>query len=129
MGTLFSASNTAITSPSLKPLDASSGFGFTNPGVNVFTSGSTYTNSGGLRGVTVNKSGSNYILQFGSADTTSAFPLISSINFQINGSSSSYFIGSDFTVSFAQNSSNGQFTTQITVTNATMTTLLNNSFL
>jgi hypothetical protein len=128
--TLFSDSSTAITSPSLKPGNASSGFLSGNPAVNVFTSGSTYTNSGGLRGAVVSKSGSIYYLEFGSNDTTfdNSFS-ISSISININSTPATYSNFSDFTVSFAENTVNGRFSATINAINATLITLLNNSFL
>ena len=129
MQTLFSDSKNAITSPSLAPIDAASGFGFTNPGINVSTSGSSYNNQSGLRGAVVSKSGTDYLIQFGSNDITSATPSVSSISFNINGSPSSYSNFSDFNVAFAFNSSNGEFIMQISAINATLMTLLNNSFL
>jgi hypothetical protein len=128
--TLFSDSSTAITSPSLKPLDASSGFSSTNPGITVSTSSGTYNNQSGLRGAVVSKSGSTYILEFGSGNPTfdNSFS-ISSISFNINMSPSTYMNFSDFNVSYRENTSYGKFTVEMLVSNATMQTLLNNSFL
>ena len=126
--TLFADSKTSITSPSVAPLDAQSSFGFTNPGIAVSTSGSPYGNGSGSRGVTVNKFGPNFNLAFGSNDFTSASPSVNSIGFSINGSSATYFSGSDFSVLAANNSSNGMFIMQISSFNATLTTLLTNSF-
>jgi hypothetical protein len=129
MQTLFTTSKAAITSPSLAPIDASSAFGFTNPNITVSTSGLTYDNATGQRGIVVSKSGTDYLLQFGSADTISAAPSVTSISFNINGSPSSYSNFSDFNVSFAFNSASGMFIMQMSVSNMTLQTLLNNSFL
>jgi hypothetical protein len=130
MRTLFADSSTAITSPSLKPLDASSGFGASNPSISVSTSGSSYNNQTGVRGASVSKSGASYILEFGSANTTFSNSFsVTSLFVNINGSPSSYFNSSDFNVSFAENTANGRFTMFMTVSNATLQTLLNNSFL
>jgi len=129
--TLFSDSSTAITSPSLKPLDASSGFSFTNPSVSVSTSSGTYDNQSGLRGVVISKASPTiYILEFGSGNSTfdSTFS-ISSISFNINSSPSTYSNFSDFSVFSAENTSSGKFSMTINVSNATLTTLLANSFL
>lgn len=128
--TLFSDSSTAITSPSLKPLDASSGFSSTNPGITVSTSSGTYNNQSGLRGAVVSKVGSTYYLEFGSNNPTfdNSFS-ISSISFNINMSPSTYMNFSDFNVVYRENTSSGKFRVEMTVSNATLTTLLNNSFL
>lgn len=127
--TLFSDSKTAITTPSFAPIDATSGFGSGNPQILLSTSGSSYNNSGGQRGITVNKAGPSYYLDFGTADTTAATPSVSSMSLTINSSMSGFLSGSDFSVISASNSSNGMFRLQITSSNATLTTILNNSFL
>jgi hypothetical protein len=131
MQTLFNSSKTAIASPSLKPLDASSGFASTNPWVDVAGAGFGYSNSNGLRGVTVSKAGTDYVINFGSADFTPASPVtIGSFNITINsGTTANYLSGTDFTQISGSNSSNGMFSMQISVTNATLATLLANSFL
>ena len=129
MQTLFASSKTAQTSPNLAPYNASSGYSSSNPSISVSTTGSTYDNSGGRLGVVVSKSMTNYILAFGSGDFTSASPTVNSIQFTVNMSSSTYFAGSDFTVSFANNSSTGGFAMLMSVSNPTLQTLLNNSFL
>ena len=127
--TLFSDSKTAITTPSFAPIDATSGFGSGNPQILLSTSGSSYNNSGGQRGITVNKFGSTFTLAFGTADTTSAFPTVNSMSININGSMSGYSAGVDFTASGESNSSNGMFIMLITPINPTLTALLTNSFL
>lgn len=129
MQTLFTASKAAITSPSLAPVDASSSFSPTNPGISVSTSGSTYSNQSGQRGAVISKSGTDYILQFGSADTASTSATVTSLSLNINGAPSSYSNFSDFNVSFAFNSASGMFFMQMSVSNTTLRTLLNNSFL
>lgn len=130
MKATMAAGKAAITSPSFAPLDASSSGSSTNPVISVSTSGSTYTNSSGNRlGIVVNKSLSNYRISFASTDTISASPSVSSMSITINGSMSGYISGSDFSVLFANNSSNGMFEMLISSSNPTLTTLLNNSFL
>lgn len=129
MQTLFSDSKAAITSPSVAPFDASSGFSPSNPQISVSTSGPTYANSGGYDGITVNKVGSDFEIRFGSGDFSSASPTVFSISFQINGTPSSYSSGIDFSVSFAGNSSFAEFAMLISPSNPTLTTLLTNSFL
>jgi len=129
--TLFSDSSAAITSPSLKPLDAQSGFTFTNPQVYVFTSASSYNNQNGLKGAVVSKSGSTYILEFGSNsnvfDNTNP---ATSMYFTINNSSTATFTNpADFNPSYTENSALGRFKVEMTVSNATLQTLLDNSFL
>jgi hypothetical protein len=71
----------------------------------------------------------NYILSFGSGNTSSASPTVLDIQFTINMSSTTYYAGTDFTVFFANNSSNGGFEMLMSVSNGTLQTLLNNSFL
>jgi hypothetical protein len=126
--TLFADSKASITSPSVAPLDAFSSAGLTNPGISVSTSGPPYNNGGGQRGITVNKFGPNFNLAFGSGNTISASPSVSSIQFTINGSSTTYNSGIDFSVFGTSNSSNGEFIMQISPSNPTLTTLLTNSF-
>ena len=125
----FDASAAAIASPSVAPFDASSSLSFSNPSISVATSGSTYINTTGPYGIVLSKIGSDYFVQFGSGDFTTAFPSVTSISFTINGSPSSYSAGTDFTSSFSGNSSNGQFSMTVAPINATLTTLLANSFL
>jgi len=128
MQTLFSDSKAAITSPSVAPLDAFSGGSFSNPTIYLLdTLGNPYGSSD--RGITVNKFGPNFVLAFGSNNTTPAFVTVSSIQFTINGSSTTYNAGTDFTASGESNSSNGMFIMQISPSNPTLTTLLTNSFL
>jgi hypothetical protein len=129
MQTLFSDSKNAITSPSLAPLDAQSAVGFTNPSIVVSAGGPSYSNASGQRGVVVSKSGSIYYLDFASADLSSAFPSVNSIGITVNSSSSSYSAGVDFNVFAAENNANGRFSLVMTPTNATLQTLLDNSFL
>jgi hypothetical protein len=131
MQTLFNSSKTAVASPSLKPLDASSGYASTNPWVDIGGAGFSYSNQNGVRGVTVNKAGTDYVINFGSADFTPVSPVtIGSLNITINsGATSSFSPGVDFTQISASNSSSGMFSMQISVINATLTTLLANSFL
>jgi hypothetical protein len=130
MQTLFSDSKAAITSPSLAPLDATSGFASANPWVGVAGAGFGYTNQNGLRGVTVSKTGPNYLLEFGTNDFTPASVTVGALDITINsGGTSSYFSGADFTQFSASNSSNGMFALVMSVSNATLQTLLDNSFL
>jgi len=129
--TLFSDSSAAITSPSLKPLDAQSGFNVTNPQVNVSTSALNYNNQAGLKGAVVSKSGSTYILEFGSNSTTfdnsnQATSMFFGINNVFTATFTSYI---DFVPSYTENSALGRFKVEMTVSNATLQTLLNNSFL
>ena len=129
MQTLFADSKTAQTTPNLAPFDATSGYASSNPGIFVSTTTGTYNNSGGRLGAVVSKSMTNYILGFGSADFSSASPTVTSIQITINSSSTTYTAGTDFTAFFANNSSNGGFEMLMSVSNATLQTLLNNSFL
>lgn len=128
--TLFSDSKNAIAIPSLAPLNAASAIALTNPGLQVNTTGFSYDNQSGARGITVNKSGTDYLIDFGSNDITPVSPsTITTLNFSINGSVSAYSTGTDFTQISASNSSNGMYAMQISVSNATLITLLDNSFL
>jgi len=129
MQAIFLASKNAINSNSFRPVDATNAFGINNPSITVYTSGSTYTNSSGQRGVLVVKPGGYYIA-FASADTIPASGFtVNQLQFNINGSLSTYFSGSDFTSGFSQNSSNGQFLMSLTPSNMALQTLLDNSFL
>lgn len=128
MQAIFAASATAIPSPSFAPLDASNAFSLSNPQIAVSTSGSTYDN-GGTRAIVVSNP-AGYFIQFDSNDFTPASGFtISSIFISINGSSGSYFSGTDFTTSSPQNTANGEFRMSITPINGTLLTLLDNSFL
>ena len=129
MKTLFVDSKTAIVNPSFAPLDASNSFAASNPTISVSTTGATYDNIAGPYGIVISKLGSDYVLQFGSGSFGSATVSATLIAPTINGSFSSYVVGTDFTSTFAGNSSNGQFTVILTPINATLTTLLANSFL
>lgn len=129
MQTLFSDSKNAIAIPSLAPLNASSAFSFSNPSIFVNTSSGSYSNQSGQRGVVISKSGASYYVELASADPTSAFPTVTSISLTINGSSSSYSNSLDFNVTFAENNVNGRFNMGMTVSNATLQTLFDNSFL
>ena len=129
MQTLFLDSKNAIATPSLAPLNASSSASFTNPSIFVSTSSGSYSNAAGQRGVVISKSGATYYVELGSADPTSTVPTVTSISLTINGSSSAYSNSVDFNVSFAQNTFSGKFSMDMTVSNATLQTLLDNSFL
>jgi hypothetical protein len=125
----FDASAAAIASPSVAPLDASNSAAASNPTITVSTTGATYDNVAGPYGLVVSKIGSDYVLQFGSGSFSSATVTATLIALTINGSFSSYVVGTDFTSTFAGNSANGQFTMILTPINATLITLLANSFL
>jgi hypothetical protein len=133
MQTLFADSAAAITSPSLasQGMGVSSGYSSNNP--RVFVSCAAVNYDSGMsptRGIVVSKSGASYNLSFGSANTTSFSPTVQSLQTTINGTNSNtYYVGSDFTVGFAFNSINGMFTMNISPSNGTLTTLLDNSFL
>jgi hypothetical protein len=129
MKTLFVDSKTAIVNPSFAPIDASNSAAASNPTISVSTTGATYTNIAGPYGIVVSKLGSDYVLQFGSGNFGSATVSATLIAPTINGSFASYVVGTDFTSTFAQNTTNGQFTVILTPINATLTTLLANSFL
>jgi len=130
--TIFSDSAAAITSPSLAPLDASSAYSSTNPAIYLSTSDyGSFNNNSGVAGIVVSKSGSTYILEFGSNTTgTTVYPTVTSMYFSINNSFTSTFTNFiDFNVSYAENTTNGKFRVEMLVSNATMQTLLDNSFL
>jgi hypothetical protein len=133
MQTLFADSAAAITSPSLAPTanGTSSGYSSNNP--RVFVSCEAVNYDSGMsptRGIVVSKSGASYNLSFGSANTTSFSPTVQSLQTTINGTNSNtYYVGSDFTVGFAFNSANGMFIMNMSPSNGTLTTLLDNSFL
>lgn len=132
MQTLFASSKAAITTPSLAPLDASTAYGGSNPYIYVSDGTNDWDNTGSSSpslGIVVSKSGSNYYVNFGTENPTNTFGVsVTNIQFTINSSFSSYFSGSDFTVFTAQNNNNA-FSMQISVSNPTLQTLLNNSFL
>ena len=132
MHALFANSAAAITSPSLAPVTASSGYFSSNPQVSANASGTIYsTGSSPNRGVVISKSGSDYWMAFGSGNTTSNNTLsVSGLEITINGTSTStYTTNSDFTVGYVNNSAQGEFRILMTVSNTTFQTLLNNSFL
>ena len=130
LGTLFSNTATATATPSLRPLDASFASGSTNPQITVYQSaGPPYSNqSYSGSGVYVTKVGSNYNLFFGTNDTTFASGFtVTTLQFNINGSLSSYLAGTDFTTFSPQNSSSGMFSLDMSVSNSTLQALLDNS--
>jgi hypothetical protein len=133
MQTLFADSAAAITSPSLasQGMGVSSGYSSANPYVFVSCEAVNYESGmSPTRGIVVSKSGASYYLSFGSANTTSFSPTVQSLQTTIDGTNSNtYYVGSDFTVGFAFNSVNGMFTMSMSPSNATLTTLLDNSFL
>lgn len=130
MKNLFVASAAAIASPSVAPLDASNSFSLNNPDIYVATTGPTYDNTGGPYGIVVSKIGSSYFIQFGSGNFGSAFPSVTGLYFNINNVSTATFVpGVDFTTTFSSNSTNGEFSIDLAPTNATLITLLANSFL
>lgn len=133
MQTLFASSKASITAPSLAPLDASTIFGGTNPYIYVSDGTNDWDNNNGgalpSMGIVVQVNTGTYNVYFGTDNTTfsSSIP-VSSIQFTVNSSFSSYFSGSDFSVMFAQNTTNGMFQLVMTVSNPTMKALLDNSF-
>lgn len=133
MQTLFASSKASITAPSLAPLDASTIYGGTNPYIYVSDGTNDWDNNNGgslpSMGIVVQVNTGTYNVYFGTDNTTfsSSIP-VSSIQFTVNSSFSSYFSGSDFSVMFAQNTTNGMFQLVMTVANPTMKALLDNSF-
>lgn len=127
----FSDSATAISANSFKPVAASSSFSSSNPAISVSASEGSYGNGNGSRGVVVTKFGGSTYLTFGSGDTNPQNTLtVNSISININGGApTNYNSGSDFTISAALNSADGEFGMLINPINATLTTLLTNSFL
>lgn len=131
MFTLFTDTKNAMTSPSLAPSDAMSGYSSSNPDINVSTDYGTFYKTGG-GGIVVDKNMTNYIVYFttGNPSYTSGMS-VSSISIKAGGSSAmydNYYSGSDFYVSYAENTSTGMFQMMMSVYNPTLQTLLDNSF-
>ena len=131
--TLFEDSSNALDANSLKPVVANNGPASTNPSAYLSMSGGpSYSCSSGNAILVSYVSAGAYYLSFASNNTTPATNFstgydISNITFNINGSSQSYSLGTDYTVSFWQNDSNGEFVITMTPINASLTTLLTNS--
>jgi hypothetical protein len=128
--TLFSDTATATTSPSLRPLNASMASDTTNPRITVSRSpGAPYNNTGFFgSGIYVTKVSTVYTLAFGTNDTVAASGFtVTTLQFTINNSLTTYIAGTDFFPSSPQNSSTGMFSMSMTVSNATLQTLLDNS--
>ena len=143
MHTLFSASAAAITSPSLAPSEATSGYSSSNPQVSanctviansqivIFETG---VGAGGTnRGVVISKSGSDYWMAFGSGNTSalaSANMNVNTLQITLNGTNTAtYTPNSDFNIGYVNNSAQGEFRMLMTVSNTALQTLLTNSFL
>ena len=128
--TLFSDTATATTSPSLRPLNASTASDTTNPRIMVSRSpGAPYNNTGFFgSGIYVTKVSTVYTLAFGTNDTVAASGFtVTTLQFTINNVLTSYTAGTDFFPSSPQNTSTGMFSMAMTVSNATLQTLLDNS--
>lgn len=131
MFTLFTDSENAMTSPNLGPFDAGSAYN-NNSEITINTStGSIYKTGGG--GVDVEKSMPGYYyLRFGTGNSSymSGFS-VDSIMVKAGGigtTYNTYYSGSDFYSSFAENTSFGMFQMQMQVYNPTLQTLLDNTF-
>jgi hypothetical protein len=129
---LFTNTRAAMTNPNLAPFDATFGSSSNNPNINVSTtsSGTFFKDSNG--GIVVDKMTPNYIISFGTGSPSSMGSVtVTSMSIEAGGIGTfptTYFDGSDFFTSFAQNTSNGMFEMMISVSNPTLQTLLDNSF-
>lgn len=128
---LFTNTRAAMTNPNLAPFQANSSGSSDNPNINVSTtSGTFFKSSNG--GIVIDKSGSNYIIYFGTGSASASGSLtVFSISVEAGGTSTfptSYTDGTDFSTSFAENTSSGMFQMLISVSNPTLQTLLDNSF-
>ena len=128
---LFTNTRAAMTNPNLAPFSAAFSSSGDNPNINVSTSSGTFFKSSN-GGIVVDKSGSNYIIYFGTGSASASGSVtVSSMSIEPGGASTfptTYFDGSDFSTSFAENTSSGMFQMLISVSNPTLQTLLNNSF-
>ena len=128
---LFTNTRAAMTNPNLAPFSAAFSSSGDNPNINVSTSSGTFFKSSN-GGIVIDKNGLNYIVYFGTGSASASGSLtVSSMSIEAGGAGTfptTYFDGSDFSTSFAENTSNGMFQMQISVSNPTLQTLLNNSF-
>ena len=128
---LFTNTRAAMTDPNLAPFSAPFSSSGDNPNINVSTtSGSFFKSSNG--GIVVDKSGSNYIIYFGTGSASASGSLtVFSMSVEAGGTSTfptSYIDGTDFSTSFAENTANGMFQMMISVSNPSLQALLDNSF-
>lgn len=128
---LFTNSRAAMTDPNLAPFAASMSSSSDNPNISVSTSSGTFFKSSS-GGIVVDKNTPNYNIYFGTGNPT-ATGSVSVSSFQVKAGgvglfSTTYTEFVDYTTSFAENTSNGMFQMQISVSNPTLQALLDNSF-
>ena len=131
MFTLFSDTANAMTSPNLAPSDAMSAYSSNNPDIQVSTDMGTFFKTGG-GGIVVDKNMTNYVVYFGTGNPSYTSGMtVNSIQLKAGGAGlfpTTYYSGSDFYVSYSENTSMGMFQMMMTVYNPTLQTLLDNSF-
>ena len=131
MFTLFTDTKNAMTSPNLAPFDAMSAYSSSNPEIQVSTDMGTFFKTGG-GGIVVDKNMTNYVMYFGTGNPSYTSGMtVNSIQIKPGGSGAmytTYYSGSDFYVSYSENTSMGMFQMMMTVYNPTLQTLLDNSF-